>query len=384
MRVTWVVMLTVLLRARCAFALRSSSRALGRRALRRSAPTMMPEGPEVKVHAESLDAQLAGARLVRARIVSGRYLGDGDTPGRRAPPANWSALVDALPARVERVRSRGKFLWFELSAAAPAPEAALEAAPEAAPAAAPARRELTLWSTLGLAGAWSRARGAHTRVEFDVDDGAGPLCFADARNFGTLTVATERAALDAKLARLGPSWLLALERARDGDGAGGLSLDAFRALVARQCRSARGRAVPVAKLLMDQGKSAGVGNYILCEALHAARVWPWARCGALAADEWDGLHAAVDAVVRASYRAQRDAAARRRGRDAGHLSVTRGEFGFELRVYRRARTPEGAAVRRDDGPHGRGVYWVPEMQTRGRPPEGTADGELGPLKNPYD
>ena len=87
-----VVMLLTFLRARCAFA------PLGRRGLRRSPPTMMPEGPEVKVHAESLDARLAGTRLLSARIVSGRYLGDGDTPGRGAPPANWSALVDALPA----------------------------------------------------------------------------------------------------------------------------------------------------------------------------------------------------------------------------------------------------------------------------------------------
>ena len=327
---------------------------------------MMPEGPEVKVHAESLDARLAGTRLLSARIVSGRYLGDGDTPGRGAPPANWSALVDALPARVERVNSHAKFMWFELST----------------DEAAPARRDLTLWSTLGLAGAWTRARGAHTRVEFDVDDDVGLLCFADMRNFGTLTVATDRAALDAKLARLGPSWLRALEGAGDGDGGAGLSLDAFRALIARQCQSARGRAVPVAKLLMDQSKSAGVGNYILCEALYAARVWPWARCGALAADEWDGLHAAVDAVVRASYFSQRDAAARGRARDAGHLSVTRGEFGFELCVYRRARTPDGAAVRRDDGPHGRGVYWVPEVQTCGLPPPGTSEDDQH-LKNPY-
>ena len=51
--------------------------------------------------------------------------------------------------------------------------------------------------------------------------------------------------------------------------------------------------------------------------------------------------------------------------------MTRGSFGdFELAVYRRDRTPTGAPVVRDEGPHGRSVFWVPERQTRGAPEEG--------------
>ena len=97
----------------------------------------------------------------------------------------------------------------------------------------------------------------------------------------------------------------------------------------------------------------------------------------VAADEWDGLHAAVDAVVRRVVPRAARRAARRRGRDAGHLSVTRGEFGFELRVYRRARTPEGAAAPRRPGRTAAACAGARDADARAAP-EGTADGELGP------
>ena len=113
---------------------------------------------------------------------------------------------------------------------------------------------------------------------------------------------------------------------------------------------------------MDQSKLAGVGNYILCEALYAARVWPWARAGVLDDAHWDELHAAIDAIVRSSYSSQRAVLAR-----PGDVAAIGGNFGFELHMYRRATTPAGEAVRRDEAPHGRNVYWVPERQTRGRP-----------------
>ena len=116
---------------------------------------------------------------------------------------------------------------------------------------------------------------------------------------------------------------------------------------------------------MDQGKTAGIGNYILSEALHRAAVWPWAACGDLAEADWEALHGAVAEVARGSYASQAERAAAR-----GGLSPTRGSFGdFRLHVYRQERTPDGLAVLRAQGPHGRAVWWVPELQTKGRPEE---------------
>ena len=206
----------------------------------------------------------------------------------------------------------------------------------------------------------------HSRVALDIaaePGAAGSILFYnDQRNFGTLTVCTERATLEAKLDSLGPPWLGGVE-------GGGLSLEDFAQVVRRQCANRRGAGVPVAKFLMDQGKTAGIGNYLLSETLYKARVWPWAACGDLDDAEWAEVHAAAAETIHASYEAQAAlAAAEQEG-----VAATRGTFAamqprFQLLVYRRE-VADGLAVRRNEGPHGRAVFWVPQRQTRGRPRE---------------
>ena len=61
----------------------------------------MPEGPECTLHAEFLDAACTGMYIHRASILSGRYLGEGRTPGRGAPPDNWEKLERARVAPSE-------------------------------------------------------------------------------------------------------------------------------------------------------------------------------------------------------------------------------------------------------------------------------------------
>ena len=204
----------------------------------------MPEGPECLVHAESLHRRFAGRTLSRAAILSGRYAGNSSMPGRGAPPAGWEEFRGSLPAVVGAVRAKGKFIWWELSPLSGA------------------LPELTLWSTLGMSGAWSTGRNTHSRVCLELlaaePAAVAPtlLFYNDQRNFGVLTVCTEHAALRAKLETLGPSWL---------DEGGGITRDGFMEIVRRQCSSRRRAAVPVAKFLMDQSKTAGIGNYVLSE-----------------------------------------------------------------------------------------------------------------------
>ena len=332
--------------------------ALSSRGLRRTPPCLMPEGPECLVHGESLHQRFAGSTLSRCVILSGRYFGAGTVPGRKAPPADWQLLRQSLPALVRGVRVKGKFIWWELrplSGALP---------------------ELSFWSTLGMAGAWSTERSPHSRVAFELlpaEPRSGPpavLYFNDQRNFGTLTVCTDHATLLAKLAKLGPSWL--------GEGGpeceGALSQESFMEIVARQCASPRRASVRVAKFLMDQSKTSGVGNYVLSEVLYKARVYPWAACADLSAEEWAEVYSAASETLRASYAAQ--AALALAAADDPNPSATRGTFAamrpqFELLAYGRAATPEGP-VRVDEGPHGRSIHWVHQRQVRGRTPESEA------------
>ena len=330
-------------------------RTAARRAFTRTPPCRMPEGPECCVHAESLNERFAGSTLQRAAILSGRYSGDGSIPGRRAPPEHWGQLCSALPAAVTAVSSKGKFIWWTLR-----PHSGVLS-------------EFTFWSTLGMTGAWSLERSVHSRVAFELFDECRPtgsagesapqrsvLFFNDQRNFGTLTVCLEHVLLEAKLATLGPTWL-----------GGGLPWPQFLEIASKQCSNGRSAKVPVARFLMDQGKTAGIGNYILSETLYKASIYPWAVCGALEEADWKAVHAAATETIEASYAAQAALAA---AGGAGSLSVTCGTFQeiepeFHLQVYRQTQTAEGRLVRRDEGPHGRSVFWVAERQVRGRPEE---------------
>lgn len=290
-----------------------------RRAFTTTSPRMMPEGPEVKHLSESIDRVVGGGRyaLVEAQVRSGRYL-DG------ARPQGWDEMSDLLPLEIEGCHSRGKFMYFTLVSK---------------------EERYSLWSTLGLTGWWSvDPTRAHTRVVLmakcldDTPDAAPvPLAYADMRNFGTLRFSSDQAELDAKLASLGLAWL-------DGE----CGWDAFRALAERT--AARYPKRPLAVFLMDQAKTAGVGNYILSEALYRARVDPFASCGALDGAGWRALHAAISAVMTESFAVQGSGWRQR----------------FALRVYARAADPEGRAVVRCTGPHKRSIYYVPEVQRVGQ------------------
>ena len=332
------------------FTLRASRFVLRSRGYRRTPPALMPEGPECLVHAESLHRRFAGRTLNRAAILSGRYVGNGTVPGRSAPPASWEELRQSLPATVDAVQAKGKFIWWELS-----PLSGV-------------LPELTFWSTLGMSGAWSTERSTHSRVGFELlaepSSGSAPtlLYYNDQRNFGVLTVCTERAALHAKLKTLGPSWL--------GEG-GGVTRDAFMEIVSQQCGNKRRASVPVAKFLMDQSKTSGIGNYVLSEVLYKARIYPWAACADLTGSDWEEVHAAATETLLASYASQAALAAAAAD-DAP--SATRGTFAaiepqFRLLVYRQTSTADGLSVRVDEAPHGRSVHWVPERQVRGKTAE---------------
>lgn len=150
---------------------------VSQRGLRRTASVRMPEGPECTVHAERLNAACGGQQLMRAEILSGRY-----HPAGKAP-ASWDLLQSSLPATVDAVRSKGKFIWWCLK-----PEEDEDGA-----------SHLSLWSTLGMTGMWSRSRGAHARllVELKTSEGARELLYYnDQRNFGTIVRHTHTHALD--------------------------------------------------------------------------------------------------------------------------------------------------------------------------------------------
>eukprot|EP00316_Scyphosphaera_apsteinii_P024183 CAMPEP_0119326910 /NCGR_PEP_ID=MMETSP1333-20130426/69575_1 /TAXON_ID=418940 /ORGANISM="Scyphosphaera apsteinii, Strain RCC1455" /LENGTH=318 /DNA_ID=CAMNT_0007335349 /DNA_START=390 /DNA_END=1346 /DNA_ORIENTATION=- len=308
----------------------------------------MPEGPECTVHAERLNTLCSNKMIVRAEILSGRY--------HDTMPVKWNEFQRALPATIDSVHSKGKFIWWRLT-----PKRTETLSAEKKTSETRSVEQLTLWSTLGMTGAWSLTPSLFSRVVIQLHQSAPDgqqrmdLYYNDQRNFGTLTVCTDDEKLAAKLASLGPSWL----------AHGGLSLERFMQVVRSQCKNKRSANVAVAKFLMNQGKTSGIGNYILSETLYLARIYPWAICGDLDEEAWTAVHAAAVDVISRSYSSQA-ALAERASIAQQQLSATFGTlFSFELYVYRKKRSPEGHPVLKDTGPHGRSVFWVSQRQTRG-------------------
>ncbi|MFP3920866.1 MAG: bifunctional DNA-formamidopyrimidine glycosylase/DNA-(apurinic or apyrimidinic site) lyase [Dichotomicrobium sp.] len=213
----------------------------------------MPELPEVETVRRGLAPVMEGARFTAVEL-------------RRADlrfPFPEGFVQHLVGQRVRKVARRAKYLLVEtdnivlamhlgmsgrFSVIAPAKGAPLSAAPV-------------------QPGVFVHSAGessAHDHVAFDFDSGARVL-YNDARRFGYMTLVAPEDLAEHKLFRdLGPEPLGA-----------GLTPD-YLAL------RGRGRIQPLKSFLLDQRNVAGLGNIYVCEALHRARLSPFAPAGRLA------------------------------------------------------------------------------------------------------
>jgi len=213
----------------------------------------MPELPEVETVRRGLAPVMEGARFAAVEL-------------RRADlrfPFPDGFVQHLVGQRVRRLERRAKYLLAHtdnivlamhlgmsgrFSITAPAKSAPLSAAPV-------------------QPGAFVQAAGhlpAHDHVVFDFDSGARVI-YNDARRFGYMTLMTaEEMDTHPLLRDLGPEPL--------GD-------DLTPGYLAGR---GRGRIQPLKSFLLDQRNIAGLGNIYVCEALHRARLSPFAPAGRLA------------------------------------------------------------------------------------------------------
>ncbi len=311
------------------------------RAFYRARLVMMPEGPEVRSLVDSLQYEFVQTHtheIRNASIMSGRYL--------RKEPDNFGLLQgSAGPGSVLRdVRCKGKFIYFLFD-------------------------DFAIWSTLGMTGGWTTyPHRKHIRFSLtfkNLDQNRlATLYYYDQRNFGTLKVSTEHADLEAKLKSLGYDWLSDDTRPSKEDW-----------LALGQAAAKRSR--PLCVFMMDQKKSAGIGNYVLSEALYRARIHPFACTSALDEEGWAALHMAVQSVLNESYAAQRPIIDEGTGKaQRRHQGKRYKNSDFYFRIYSRSVTSEGFEVTKMLGTHKRSVFFAPEVQKLFKPEGWSAPGEL--------
>jgi formamidopyrimidine-DNA glycosylase len=255
----------------------------------------MPELPEVETVRRGLAPCLEGARLIRA---------EARRPDLRFPlPPRFVRRLTG--ARVESLRRRGKYLLAELDTGE------------------------TLVIHLGMTGRFvvengdvARRPGAfalaaaadprHAHVQFETDAGA-TITYHDPRRFGFMDL-VETAGLAAypPLSAMGPEPL--------GEG-----FDA-----AHLARAFGGRRQGVKALLLDQSVVAGLGNIYVCEALHRARVSPFAPAGSISTRRLERIVQAVREVLAAAIEAGGSTL-----RDFADAAGSLGYFQHDFRVYGR-------------------------------------------------
>lgn len=215
----------------------------------------MPELPEVEFAARRLRTWAVGRTIEAVEALDGRPLLDTDP----------TALDEALTGRrITAIRRHGKQLYLDLDDGA------------------------VLTSHLGMTGKWLRRTGEArdaTRMTLVLDD--GPLDYIDPRRLGRIRLLA-RGESHPELDRLGPD---VLEVCRT-EGA-----------LAEQLGWSK-REIKVA--LMDQEAVAGVGNIYAAEALHAARISPFATAASLGPAAYTRLAAALDHAMTESLARERD------------------------------------------------------------------------------
>jgi len=222
----------------------------------------VPELPEIEVLRRSLEPHLVGERVLGAEVREPRLR-------ERVRPRELAGLAGLTIRALDR---RSKYLLVHLASDPP----------EAAPG-------RTLIVHLGMSGRLTLSAGgappeAHEHVVLHLASGR-KLRFRDPRRFGLLRVAaTDRLARDPHLTGLG------VEPLASGP-AGDLSGAALHA-------AARGRRGPVKSFLMDARIVVGVGNIYATESLFRAGIHPLRSVARLSPARWEGLAAAVVAVLR--------------------------------------------------------------------------------------
>lgn len=256
----------------------------------------MPELPETETIARQLDARVAGARLLGARVARPSVLREVDAPALDRRVAG---------ARIDRVWRRAKLVVLDLSTGD-----RLVVQPRFTGA--------LLLEGPGVE--FPEAERRFVRLTFPLDGGAVPdaprlLHYRDIRALGTVAL-MDPARFAAYTAALGPE---PLDVAFTG---------------ARLRERLAGSRQAIKKVLMDQRRLAGVGNIYANEALLQARIAPTRPANSLSAAEGERL---------------RDALADRLARSVAVGGTTfenfvtplggRGGFVDELRAYGRAGAP---------------------------------------------
>ena len=267
----------------------------------------MPEGPEVRKMAESLE-QLEGKYIARAKVVSGRY--------KRGAIHDLEKLQ---ASKISRVLVKGKLITFNLQNTS---------------------EPFAVLSTMGMTGWWvvlaqkDHEWDKYRRIEIEFDDGT-IAAFFDPRNFGTFRVVSSFEA-KRKQAELGPDILTSPSL---------WAAITYPEFVSRIKRF--GRHLTLAEAIIDQRIASGCGNYIRADAMYLAKLNPNLYITKMDDAQLQLIWKCMHEVAKASYTDK----------------AVIGEGKFENLVYSKELSPIGCKIESFSDSNDRTVWYSPTEQT---------------------
>lgn len=316
----------------------------------------MPEICEVALTAQYLMTKLKNKYITGISILSGKYTHT-NLPG-------INIIDENKPLQIKKIDSRGKFMWFELEG----------------------KKNVYILNNFGLTGEWSFYNDESDRIILDIEtnpknlkNNEDPekinkifkLHYSDSRNFGLLEITDDKSVLDNKINKLAPDIL------KDN-----LTQERFVDLVNKYLKkSAKRKDTPIVKALMKQdskdGIVSGIGNYLSCEILYAAKISPHTTVGKLSEQQLISIFNSIKYLVKLCYvsnntkymdKLQDFVEDHKNGIKIGKYPnyypdiVIKDDETMKFNVYGRKKDDYDNDVKRDiiDGP--RGTYWVPTIQ----------------------
>ncbi len=270
----------------------------------------MPEGPECHSIAISLNELLKSKNIKNIVITGGRY-------EKHGPPSGFVEFCQTLidePVVIEDVLVKGKLIYWVFS------------------------NDFVMLNTLGMSGCWTTNCYKHCDVRVDYDENK-KIWFRDQRHFGTIKF-IHKSKLGKKLESLGCDVLT----------------DEFTETQWQYlCERYNNKTLPA--LIMNQKRVSGIGNYLKCEVLYAAKISPFRKVKDMSAEELMEVYKYMKIIPLASLKAK--------GVSIRDYNLPGGEVGnyqFSLKVYNKNKDSLGSIVKRVQTEDKRTTHWVPAVQ----------------------
>jgi formamidopyrimidine-DNA glycosylase len=282
----------------------------------------MPEICEVNLTSQILLHYLKDQTISKIKILSGRYT--------KTDPEGFEEFK--LPSKVIDIRTKGKFLWFEMSTG-------------------------YILNTFGLEGMWSLEKQKHSRFQFVTKKGIN-VFFNDTRNFGTFKFCMDDEELNKKLDKLGIDVLQ----------------DTYTyKTIKNKCEllSSAMRKKTITEILMNQELVVcGLGNYLVPEILYRAKLSPHRKINSFTINDYKILCDKIKETVKMCYKNNKtgymeylkDFLDNKEIKFKKYLKDIQINEEFEFLVYRRKKDDNGNKIIADEIVKGRKLYWCPIVQ----------------------